>query len=134
MKKISERDYFFPVEPVPASRPRVSRWGVFYGKRYEKFRKDMRECLREYTGTPLTQKLWVELEFICQLPKQTKRKFPRGDVDNFAKGPLDSMTSHGGFWSDDDQIVCLRVTKRFQRKGEDYGIRCRYGPQNSPAL
>ena len=97
MTTSSSREFFFPVEPVPASRPRVSRWGTYYGKRYEKFRKDMREVLRPIDLEPLAGDLEVTIEFIVSPPKTTKRTNPVGDIDNFIKGPLDSMTRHGGF-------------------------------------
>ncbi len=136
MKTSNLRSYFFEVEPVPASRPRVSRWGTYYGKRYEKFRREMREILREFPDEPLSGPLAVWVEFHVPTPKTTKREWPRGDVDNFVKGPLDSMTTHGGFWEDDDQIVYLETTKVFTKEGQPNGIRIRYGrcSANPPAL
>jgi len=130
------RDYWFDVEPVPASRPRVSKWGTYYGKRYEKFRRDMREVLREYPEAPLLGPLAVWIEFHIAPPKTTKREWPRGDVDNYVKGPLDSMTKHGGFWDDDDQIVFLKATKVFTKEGQKNGIKMRYGKcsANPPAV
>ncbi len=59
--------------------------------------------------------------------QDNQARVPRGDVDNFIKGPLDSMTSHGGFWNDDDQIVFIKATKVFTREGQPNGIRLRYG-------
>ncbi len=70
--------------------------------------------------------LIADIEFVCKAPKSTSRRYPVGDVDNYAKGPLDAMTKHGGFWVDDDQIVELNVTKRYAREGETYGINFRY--------
>ena len=121
------REYFFEIEPVPASRPRVTKWGTFYGKRYEKFRREMREVLRAYPEAPLDGPLFIELAFFIPPPKTTKRGWPRGDIDNYIKGPLDSMTKHGGFYSDDDQIVFVTATKHFTKDDENNGIRCKYG-------
>lgn len=104
---------FLPVAPVPASRPRVSKWGTYYGKNYEKFRREVRDILAETTGSPIEGPLHAVVEIIVEPPKTTKRDYPKGDVDNYAKGPLDSITSHGGYWSDDDQAVSLFVIKRF---------------------
>ena len=132
MTTTSSREFFFPVEPVPASRPRVSRWGTYYGKRYEKFRKDMREVLRPIDLEPLAGDLEVTIEFIVSPPKTTKRTNPVGDIDNFIKGPLDSMTRHGGFWKDDDQIVQIDASKRFTKEGETHGIKIRYGRASGP--
>jgi len=130
-------EFFFPVVPVPASRPRVSKWGTHYGKRYENFRREMRHVLRDVDpGEKLTGPIEAEVEFICPRPKSTKRNHPRGDVDNFVKGPLDSMTTAEKFWNDDDQVVVLVASKRFVMKDEKHGIKIRYRKcrQNTPAV
>lgn len=133
--KTTSRQFFFEVTPVPASRPRVTRWGTYYGKRYQQFRVDMENALKFTQLEPLAGDLWIELEFIIPRPKSTKRKIPVGDIDNYVKGPLDSMTKHGGFWKDDDQIVHLEASKRFRKENEKYGIRIRYGrSEDSPAV
>lgn len=133
--KTTSRQFFFEVTPVPASRPRVTRWGTYYGKRYQQFRVDMENALKFTQLEPLAGDLWIELEFIIPRPKSTKRKIPVGDIDNYVKGPLDSMTKHGGFWRDDDQIVHLEASKRFRKEDEKHGIRIRYGSsQGSPTV
>jgi Holliday junction resolvase RusA-like endonuclease len=113
---------FLGVEPAPASRPRVTRWGVYYGKNYEKFRTLAKDFLRSFKQTPRSGALNVVLEFLISPPKTTKRDYPRGDVDNFAKGVLDSLTTNGGFWEDDDQITTMTVIKRFARPDEQAGV------------
>ena len=130
-------EFFFEVEPVPASRPRVSRWGTHYGKRYESFRRAMRHCLLDVKPTrKLTGPIEAELEFIVRKSKSSKRRHPRGDVDNFVKGPLDSMTQAEKFWDDDDQVVVLVASKRFAEKNEKHGIRIRYreSTRNTPTM
>ena len=82
----------FPIEPVPASRPRVSKWGTYYGKRYSEFRKVAAQVVPEiYSGLPLNGTLEVTVTFYCKRPKTTKRDEPRGDVDNYVKAILDSL-------------------------------------------
>lgn len=120
------RTIYLGVTPVPASRPRVSKWGTYYGKNYEKFRREVRDILSEHSGTPVTCPINCVVEIIVEPPKTTKRDYPKGDVDNYAKGPLDSITSHGGFWHDDDQVVSLFVIKRFTTVGEPAGIYVHY--------
>lgn len=117
---------FLNTTPVPASRPRVSKWGTYYGKNYEKFRREVRDILSEHKGAPVLGPIVALIEIVVEPPKTTKRDFPKGDVDNYAKGPLDSMTSHGSFWNDDDQVVSLFVTKRFTKDGEPQGIYIHY--------
>lgn len=114
------------IEPVPASRPRVSRWGTYYGKNYEKFRRDVRDILTDHNGQPLSGPINTIVELVVSPPKTTVRSFPRGDVDNYAKGVLDCMTSAGKFWGDDDQIVSLFVAKRFAQPGEQPAIHIHY--------
>lgn len=117
-------EFFLEVEPSPASRPRVTRMGnVYYGKLYDQFRKDAKAALRSYTGSPIEGDIICLVEIIGTKPKTTKRGHPRGDCDNFVKGPLDAMTDVGSFWTDDDQITCLAVTKRYAEEGETPGVR-----------
>jgi Holliday junction resolvase RusA-like endonuclease len=121
------RTIYLGVAPVPASRPRVSKWGAYYGKNYEKFRREVRDILVEQEVlTKSSAPLHVIVEIIVDPPKTTKRAYPKGDVDNYAKGPLDSITSHGSCWNDDDQIVTLFVIKRFAVTGEPSGIYVHY--------
>ena len=103
----------FPLEPVPASRPRVTRYGpVFYGKRYTSFRKQAESVVPEvFTGQPLTGTLEVIVTFFCKRPKTTKREEPRGDVDNYLK-TLDIL--NGVVWEDDDQIKRITAIKRWE--------------------
>ncbi len=103
----------FPLEPVPASRPRVTKWGAYYGKRYTQFRKDAGLVIPEvYTDQPLTGTLEVSVWFYCKRPKTTKRTEPRGDVDNYVKALLDSC--NGKVFEDDDQIKRITATKQYE--------------------
>lgn len=118
---------FIDVEPVPASRPRVSRWGTYYGKTYENFRVKVKEALRLIRDVQhMSGPIECLIEIVSKRPKTSKRTTPRGDVDNFAKGPLDSMTNNGSFWDDDDQIIALAVTKRYAEQDEPVGIYLTY--------
>jgi len=108
-----------PVTPVPASRPRVSKWGTYYGARYSKFRKDAKPAVEgAYGGDPLQGGLEVRAIFYCKRPKTTKRRDPGGDVDNYAKAILDSC--NGIVWQDDDQILRLTTSKRWE---DEFGPR-----------
>ena len=60
-----------PLNPVPASRPRVSKWGTYYPKRYATWKKDALKHLpanlekgNEYYQKPM--ELTVCIEFIVQ--------------------------------------------------------------------
>ena len=122
---ISVFNIFLPVKPVPASRPRVSRYGTYYGKTYAEFRKELYTELKKIKNKykPTMDEHIVSLELICRKPKKPANDYPRGDVDNYAKGVLDGFTYANMFWEDDIQVVGLYVSKRYQLEGEDYGIR-----------
>jgi Holliday junction resolvase RusA-like endonuclease len=106
---------FIPVVPVPASRPRVSKWGTYYGKTYKLFRSQMRAWLeKHWTPRPFEIErgpLVVTVFALVPKPKTTKRSWPKGDVDNYAKAVLDAL--NGWVWEDDDQILTLHVYKQW---------------------
>ena len=109
-----------PLDPVPASRPRVSRWGTYYGKRYEAFRKRGNEVLSNLEPLvmsptsvdlfPLDGSLEVTAIFNVVKPRTSKLSSPNGDVDNYFK-TLDIC--NGIIWEDDKQIEILHICKRF---------------------
>lgn len=108
----------FDINPVAASRPRISRWGAFYTGAYKNFR----ECAAEKVWNtlnpnfqPLTDTLAVSIELYVKQPAKTERQYPRPDIDNFAKAILDTM--NGKIWVDDTQIISLYVTKQWAEKG-----------------
>ena len=107
---------WIPVDPVPASRPRVTRWGVYYGKRYTRFRKEVSEILGRKDlpkGLPLSGPLKAIVKFYLAKPKSSTREWPNGDLDNYLK-TLDSF--NGIFWEDDDQIIEFEAHKEFITK------------------
>ncbi len=113
---------FLAVPPVPASRPRVTRWGTFYAKTYETFRAAADAELAKMSGPPTPHPVVLGMEIVAKRPKAGKLVHPRGDVDNFAKGPMDAMTKAGKFWNDDNQVIELLVRKRYAEKGEPEGV------------
>lgn len=113
----------FKLAPVPASRPKVSRWGVYYGKKYAEWRKNAAAMMQEVDGSAADGPLIVFIENILEKPRTSTRAYPVGDVDNFAKGPMDIITKAEKFWKDDDQVVGLAVFKRFAEPGEEAGTK-----------
>ena len=105
--------------PVPASRPRVSRFGTYYGKNYAIWKNKADALLRKEKFPSTNLPLQVHIEQVCKLPKTTKRTYPIGDVDNHAKGVLDAITRSDFGWEDDAQIIELNVTKRFAHADEE---------------
>jgi len=112
-KIISIFEFTLPIEPVPASRPRVTKWGVYYGKNHRRFQKEAKKVLAELDiGKPIEGPISVHCAFYCKRPKTTKRYTPRGDTDNYLKIVLDECS--GWLWVDDDQIVKLSGRKEFE--------------------
>lgn len=105
------------MEPVAASRPRVSKWGTFYAEPYHSFLTAAPEALHTLELPMLDGPLAVHLEVVCTKPKTSKLYLPRQDVDNFAKSVLDALTKAGA-WLDDAQVARLTVEKRFALKRE----------------
>ena len=108
-----------PKKPVPASRPRVTKWGTYYPKAHTDHAGYLKDFLPAFKpGETLT--VPIEVRVLCVMPRYKTSEFPtyRGDVDNLAKLPLDSMTK-AEFWTDDCLIVVLNSMKRFVREGEE---------------
>jgi len=120
--KYSQR---FDINPVPASRPRVSRWSTYYPKKYTKFKKDMEALTSEIEITPSEKLVSVELEFRIMMPKSFSKKKRQGlnntycsnnsDIDNYIKAILDSL--NGVFYIDDKQVVEIFARKIYGDEG-----------------
>jgi Holliday junction resolvase RusA-like endonuclease len=120
--KYSQR---FDINPVPASRPRVSRWSTYYPKKYTKFKKDMEALTSEIETTPSENLVSVELEFRIMIPKSFSKKKRQGlnntycsnnsDIDNYIKAILDSL--NGVFYIDDKQVVEIFARKIYSDEG-----------------
>lgn len=108
------------VNPVPASRPRVTRWGTYYSPRYKNWKTAVAGALVTI-GRPFTCPVVVVVEHIVQKPKTTERAWPIGDIDNYEKATLDAVTQSERLWADDDQVVAMVSTKRYATPNETPG-------------
>jgi Holliday junction resolvase RusA-like endonuclease len=114
----------FDINPVPASRPRVSRWSTYYPKKYTQFKKDMEALTSELDTTPCENLVCVSLEFMIKIPKSwSKKKRLEGentycnnnsDIDNYIKAILDSL--NGVFFIDDKQVVEIFAIKKYSNE------------------
>ena len=109
----------FPISPVAASRPRVSKFGAYFTGPYKKFREECAECVYNILGTEfelIEEPLSVDLELYIKRPKRTKLARPKADIDNFMKAIFDVM--NGKLWVDDVQVVEVYATKQWAPEGE----------------
>jgi len=121
---VSTRTTTFDIEPVPASRPRVTRWGAYYGKKYTKFKKDMEELVGGMEKTEGLLK--VDLVFWVPMAKSWSKKKKaeydgqwcdsNSDIDNLQKAVLDSMNGYA--YDDDRQIVDIHAVKKWAVDGK----------------
>lgn len=114
--------YTFNVSPVPASRPRVTRWGTYFPERYSQFKVDMLKLLEEMDikEEPLEGILEVSMQFHVQIPKSwsKKKKLSKegqycdntSDIDNYIKAIFDSL--NGVLYGDDKQIVKIALAEK----------------------
>lgn len=105
-------EWVFNLNPVAASRPRVSKYGhAYFTGAYKEFRNNMIDVAEAVLGefVPLQGPLSVDLEIFVRKPKTTKLPSPRGDIDNFTKAIFDSLNKR--LWEDDRQIEKLYVVK-----------------------
>lgn len=107
-----------PVDPVPASRPRVTRWGTYYAKTYRNWR-DLAASRIPVGDLHAEGPLTVDVRTVKRRPKSTKLVMPKPDIDNFIKAALDAITKVGGYWADDWQIAGITGTKCWAPPGED---------------
>ena len=113
-------EWTFPISPVAASRPRVSRHGAYFAGAYKKFRQNMIDLVPLVLGTefiPISTLLKVDVELFVTQPKKTKLYAPRADIDNFLKAVFDSL--NGWLWEDDTQILQVYASKQWAPRGEE---------------
>jgi hypothetical protein len=78
-------EFIFNINPVSASRPRISKWGAYYTGPYKKFRVDAVDIVESTLGVdwiPLGGSVHVEVEVVVKQPKKTKLEYPKADIDN----------------------------------------------------
>jgi Holliday junction resolvase RusA-like endonuclease len=121
-------EFFIPIEPKPAPRPRFTRQGRAYQPpQYNNYKDGLADWIMtnvqpvDYTAGHVS----LTLRFCCTKPKTGKLEYPRGDLDNFAKGVMDAITDTEQFWRDDDQVISLNASKKYDAAP---GIYCRIEP------
>jgi Holliday junction resolvase RusA-like endonuclease len=111
----------FQVLPVPASRPRVTRWSTYFPKKYTSFKADMNIALKDIHFIPTKELLYVKVDFYVAIPKSWSKKKTiasdgkvcdnNADIDNYCKAILDSL--EGVYYENDKQIAMIRARKYY---------------------
>lgn len=114
-------------QPVPASRPRVGRWGTYYSKTYSRWLRESWQYVEGWEGLPSDRPIIVMVDAVFKKPKTSKLDFPHPDTDNLVKGPMDQINklpaaTSKGVWEDDKQVVLLVGAKRWAEDGEEPGF------------
>lgn len=117
MLKVYENTIY--LAPVPASRPRVTRYGTYYGKRYQEWKTQAPGFFRSqdknlFPSGPLK----ATVNIICKRPQRPSSDIPNGDIDNYVKAALDAV-NEAQIWGDDRQVTSLVVSKRYALPGEE---------------
>ena len=116
----------YDIDPVPASRPRVTRWGTYYGKKYKNYKTAMKELTdKEDDWKYLEGLIFADMTFFVPMAKSWSKKRKteslgrycnnNADLDNYEKAILDSLS--GVVFYDDCQIVTQVSRKIWSEKG-----------------
>ena len=115
----------YDIDPVPASRPRVTRWGTYYGKKYKNYKAAMKELTDKGDEKYLEGLIFADMTFFVPMAKSWSKKRKaeslgrycnnNADLDNYEKAILDSLT--GVVFRDDCQIVTQVSRKIWSEKG-----------------
>tara|TARA_R100000458_G_scaffold59698_1_gene71234 strand:- start:6788 stop:7171 length:384 start_codon:yes stop_codon:yes gene_type:complete len=113
-------EFVFNINPIAASRPRVSKWGAYYTGPYKKFKTDAVKTVADTLGpewTPIEENLRTEVFVYVTKPKRTKLDYPKADIDNYLKAIFDCL--NGKLWVDDKQVVVVHAEKAWTEPGEE---------------
>ena len=114
-------ELYIPTSPVPASRPRVGRWGTYYSKTYQTWMRTVDDLLRplKKNAAPTGEIIHVSIHMACTKPRTGELSHPRGDLDNYVKAACDAVTRSELIWLDDRQVVTEQATKRYAIADEE---------------
>ncbi len=107
--------FIYDLRPIPAPRPRVTRWGTYNDPKYTEYKEAIKASTK--VETPLQGAIKMSILFQFEKTKSwTKKKkrdaywhTQRPDADNLAKGVKDAI--NGLCYKDDSQICDLDVVK-----------------------
>ena len=102
--------------PVPAARPRITRWSRYYPKTYQDWMDTVRAGFEqaEVAAPELCNRIvFASVHSVRSRPQRMSVPLPAGDVDNLGKAVWDMITETEAFWIDDKQIMAGLLSKRY---------------------
>ena len=132
--------FFLPVSPVAKGRPRFDTRGkkprAYTPAKTRKNESALALLASAYRPDMLfCGSLAVIFDFVFEVPTRKRRgvvkpevqyygkkHVRKPDADNLAKTVLDALEKTGQWFLNDSQVAELHVLKRYQSKGEPYGI------------
>ena len=107
-----------PLEPIAASRPRVTRYRTYFADPYNTYRKALKRELRRIMAEheKVTGPVIAYVEFRKTRPGHPTYEYPsRGDGDNFEKGLYDGCNEV--LWEDDRHLLGATWGKTWAEPG-----------------
>lgn len=109
-------------EPIACPRPRVSKFGVYYPKKYQDYKDYLKYYLTLLNLNKFEDKpLYLNIVFNIQIPNSLSKKkklelngtyvIKKPDLDNYLKSVMDAMNSI--VYKDDSQISSISIIKKY---------------------
>lgn len=109
-------------EPIACPRPRVSKFGVYYPKKYQDYKDYLKYYLTLLNLNKFEDKpLYLNIVFNIQIPNSLSKKkklelngtyvIKKPDIDNYLKSVMDAMNSI--VYKDDSQISSINIIKKY---------------------
>ena len=105
------------LKPVPAPRPRVTRYGTYNNPKYTNYKKALKVIASSIIKEPLQDAIKMRLLFQFAMPKSWSKKKKAGafwhtqkpDTDNLIKSVKDALNSVA--YADDAQVCEISAIK-----------------------
>ena len=109
-------------EPIACPRPRITRFGAYYPKKYQDYKDYLKYYLTLLNLNKFEDKpLYLNIVFNIQIPNSLSKKkklelngqyvIKKPDIDNYLKSVMDAMNSI--VYKDDSQIASISIIKKY---------------------
>lgn len=109
-------------EPIACPRPRITRFGAYYPKKYQDYKDYLKYYLTSLNLNKFEDKpLYLNIVFNIQIPNSLSKKkklelngtyvIKKPDIDNYLKSVMDAMNSI--VYKDDSQIASISIIKKY---------------------